>query len=388
MLDTATLRVAFAVVGICVVVLFYGVTYRATRSSYSGWWCVSLGLFMVSAVLFLLDGTAAQVVGEPMGNTLAVLGASCAWAAARSLRGGVLPRWQLIVAPAVVMVASFLDDPAHDVWAGSPFYFSGMAAALGLSAYELVLLRRHAPVGAEAQFRFAVTSLALGCGLVALFYLGRAVAFVAVGPADDVFKIWFGSQATTLLTMVLLVVVTFTMSELSHQQQTTELRVRATHDALTGTLDRAEFLRRAEDVFAGYSVAAGSPGVVMAADLDGFKVLNDRFGHAAGDRALIDFAAACRRVVGDDGMVGRLGGDEFALLLLADDDQAEQAAAEISQQFLDGADDHPNPTVSFGIADIDVAVGVKDTIVRADVALYQAKAAGRDRVVRYDTSAG
>lgn len=385
MLDTATLRVAFGVVGLCVLVLFYGVTYRTTRSAYSGWWCASLGLFLVSALLFLFNGTAAQVVANPMGNTLAVLGAAFVWAAARSLRGATLPRWQLGLAPVVVMAASFLDDPADDIWTGGPFFLVGMAAMLGMSTYELsVLLRDHDRTRSDgAQFRFAVWSLALISGLMSVFYLLRGAAFVVFGPTDVVFRTAFGSQATTLLTMVLLVIVTFGMSELSHEHQTSELRVRATHDALTGLLNRDEFLRRSEGVFATADRNGRPPGVVMVADLDSFKALNDGYGHAAGDRALTQFAAVCREVVGADDLVARLGGDEF-VLLLPNGEHAEHVAEEISRQYLERRDDHATPTVSFGIASIDAAVGVKDTIVRADVALYQAKAAGRDRVVRYD----
>jgi len=383
-LDTATLRVAFGVVGFCVLVLFYGVTYRTTRSAYSGWWCFSLGLFLVSALLFLFNHTAAQVVANPMGNTLAVLGAAFVWAAARSLGGGSVPPWQLGLAPVVVMAASFLDDPVHDIWTGGPFFLVGMASMLGMSTYELsVLLRDHDRTRADgAQFRFAAWSLAIISGLIAVFYLLRGVVFIAVGPTDDVFRIGFGSQTTTLLTMVLLVVVTFGMSELSHEHQTSELRVRATHDALTGLLNRDEFLRRSEGMFATIGRNGRRAGVVMVADLDGFKALNDGFGHAAGDQALTRFAAVCREVIGAEDLVGRLGGDEFVLLLPNGDD-AEEVAGEISQRFLDRREDQVTPTVSFGIASIDVAVGVKDTIVRADVALYQAKAAGRDRVVRY-----
>lgn len=388
MLDTPTLRVAFGVVGFCVVVLFYGVTYRSTRSSYSGWWVISVGLFLVSAVLFLLNGTSAQVVANPMGNALAVLGGASVWAAARSLRDRRTPLWQLGLLPLVVMVASFLDDPQHDVWSGGPFFLVGMAVTLGLSAYELAVVRRDpAVVSSERpQFRFAVSALASASWLVALFYLLRAVVFVAVGPDNDVFRVGFGSQATTLLTMVLLVVVTFSMTELSHDQQTSDLLERATHDDLTGVLNRSEFLRRADEAFSAAGRDGGGSGVVMVADLDGFKALNDGFGHAAGDRALLHFATACRTVVADDGLIGRLGGDEF-VLLLPDDAGSERVAHEIARLFLDGPDGKPSPTVSFGIAPIDAAVGVKDTIVRADVALYQAKAAGRDRVFRYDGGA-
>ena len=381
MLDTATLRVAFGVVGFCVVVLCYGVTYRSTRSAYSGWWCVSLLLFLGSAVLFLLNGTDLQVVANPMGNTLAVLGAACVWAAVRSLRGLTTSWWQLGAAPFVVMVASFLDDPADDIWTGGPFFLAGMSAMLGLSARELAaMLRSPAAKGTSGvQARFTLWSLTISCAAVALFYLLRTVVFLVVGPDDEIFRTAFGSQATTLATLVLLVVVTFSMSEMSHVEQTTHLREQATHDDLTGVLNRSELFLRAA------ALGATGNGAVMVADLDGFKALNDGFGHAAGDHALTRFAGVCRDVVGDDGLVGRLGGDEFALVL-PDGSTAEAVAHQIRQLYADTGDGRPNPTVSFGIAPIDPGVGVKDLIVRADVALYQAKAAGRDRVVRYDGS--
>lgn len=381
MLDTATLRVTFGVVGLCVVVLSYGVTYRTTRSAYSGWWCISLVLFFVSALLFLANDTDVQVVANPLGNTLAVLGAGCVWAAARSLRGRATTWWQLAIAPLVVLVASSLDDPADDIWAGGPFFLSGMAVMLGLSAYELATMLR-AGLGqatARAQIRFTLWSLTLTSGMVALYYLLRAVVFVAVGPDDDLFRAAFGSQATTLITLVMLVVVTFSMSEMSHVEQTTDLHEQATHDDLTGVLNRSEFLRRA-----GAFVAHGSAAVV-AADLDGFKALNDGHGHAAGDAALMRFATVAREVVGDGGLVGRLGGDEFALLVPVASD-ARETVGRIRARYADGGADGPLPTISFGIAPLDAEVGVKDTIVRADVALYQAKAAGRDRVVVYDSA--
>lgn len=382
MLDTLTLRVAFGVLGMCTVVLSYGVTYRTTRSSYSGWWCLSLALFFVGAVLYLANGTALQVAANPAGNTVAVLGAGCVWAAARSLRGRTTAWWQLAAAPAVVLVASLLDDPAHDIWTGGPFFLAGMALMLGLSAAELRAVVRTADP-ARAQAHFTLWSLTLTSGLVAVFYLLRAIVFVAVGPDHIVFRGAFGSQVTTLLTLVLLIVVTFSMSEMSHVEQTTDLREQAAHDPLTGVLNRTEFLRLAEQAFAsGNGPSAHREAAVVVADLDDFKALNDAGGHAAGDAALTRFAAACVEEVDGIGLVGRLGGDEFALYL-PDLARAPEVAEQIRDRFTRTAAGAPGTTVSFGIAPADRSLGVKDSIVRADVALYQAKAAGRDRVVVY-----
>ncbi|NYI43645.1 diguanylate cyclase (GGDEF)-like protein [Nocardioides aromaticivorans] len=385
MLDTLTLRVAFGLVAACVLVLFWGATYRSTRSAYSGWWCVSLGLFIVSASLFVLNGTPVQAVANPLGNATGVLGAGCVWAGARSLRGRALPRWQLAVGPAVVLPASLLDDPAHDVWAGGAFYLAGMALLISRSAVELWCLLGERDLVAEsrAQVHFAVLSMAVASTAIGAFYLARTGVFVAVGPRHPVFLAGFGSQATTLLTMILLVVVTFGMSALSHEQQTSDLRRRATRDGLTGLLNRDEFLRLARREIA--TGGLGQAPAVLVADLDRFKELNDGFGHAAGDSALTRFADACEEVVGARGLVGRLGGDEFVLLTL--DDRAEQVAADVAQHYRASGGAEPS-TASFGLAAVQPDDDIGQAMARADEALYRAKAAGRAHAVRWTDPAG
>lgn len=380
MLDTTTLRVAFGLVALCVLVLSYGSTYRSTRSAYSGWWCVSLASFICSALLFLLDGTSLQVVGNPLGNCVAVFGAACVWAGGRSLRTSAPSPRQLAFGPVVVLIISVLDDPANDSWTGGAVYLMYMAVLMGLSTWELVLLLRGACPAVESrrQHRFAVVSMAIASGGIAVFSLFRAIFFLAVGPDHPAFAAGFGSQATTLLTMLLLVVVTFNMSALGHEQQTSELRVRATLDGLTGAVNRTEFLRSAQrrvDL-------AGTPAAtVIVADLDHFKGLNDRFGHAAGDRALVTFADVCRSVLGPGGVVSRFGGDEFVLLT---DGPAEDLAAEVARLYRTSDPARPLPSVSFGIASAGPGDDVAGVITRADIALYQAKAAGRGCAVRYD----
>lgn len=375
--DTVTLRVAFGLVAVCVLALFYGVTYRSTRSAYSAWWCLSLACFIVSALLFVFNGTAAQVVANPLGNTMGVLGACCVWAGARSLRGRVVARRQLLVAPAVVLLASLLGDPATDKWSGGLAYLLAMGALIGRSAVELrYLLKERDPEDRNPdQVRFAVSSMALTSGVIAGYYLVRAGVFASVGPDHPIFVIGFGGQATTLLTMVLLVVVTFSMSALSHEQQTVELRVRATRDDLTGVLNRTEFLASAARDTRGRRRSRQA--ALVIADLDRFKNLNDRLGHAAGDQALVAFAQSCQAVIGDRGLVGRLGGDEFVLLV--PDGEAEEIATAIGVRYGRGTQ---RRTASFGIAPLATDDELATALAAADAALYRAKAGGRGRAAR------
>ncbi len=124
MLDTVTLRVTFSLVAFCVLVLFYFGTYRGTRSAFSGWWVLSLLLYLVSAVLFLFNESPVQVVANPLGNTAAVLGSACVYAAGRSLRLRGTPASVLVVPAIIVLAVSLLDDPVHDVWTGGPVYLA------------------------------------------------------------------------------------------------------------------------------------------------------------------------------------------------------------------------------------------------------------------------
>lgn len=379
-MDTLTLRIAFGLVAACVLALFYGVTYRSTRSAFSGWWCLSLACFMVSAGLFVLNGTPVQVVANPLGNAVGALGAGCVWAGARSLRGRPWAFVQLAIAPAVVLAAALLDDPADDVWSGGVAYLLAMSGLVGRSALELVLLLRERalPEDDGSQVRFAVSSMAVASAAISAYYAVRTVVFVAVGPDHPVFRVGFGGQVTTLVTMLLLVVVTFGMSALSHAQQTSELRVRATRDVLTGLLNRAEFLRLAERYLRARRLGPGA--ALVIADLDKFKSLNDRWGHAAGDRALADFGACCSTVVAAAGLAGRLGGDEFVLLV--PDERAEELTAAIASTYARDTTDGPR-SVSFGIAEARADDDLSLVLARADEALYRAKEAGRAASARW-----
>jgi len=388
-LDTVSLRVAFGAVALTMLVLFYVVTYRSTRSSYCGWWCVSLALFLLGSSAYCLDGTDQQVWANPLGNSLIVLGAAAVWAGACSLRGAAAPTPALLVGPVLVLVASALDDPAVNDWSGGPFLLGLTAAYVGLASAQLWRLAgprpgSSGPSGFDGGQVAVVRWLALTSGAFSVFYAARLVVFVlGGGPDSALFSGWFGSQVTTLLTTVLLATVSFSMTTLSTTQETGELRRRADVDGLTGLLNRAAFMRVAHTRLA-RAADEDLPVSLIAADLDDFKDVNDSGGHAAGDRALRGFAAACRASVRPDDVLGRVGGDEFVLLLPgASVQRCHEVAAQISATLrgLDAADGLRLPTISYGIASLDGDRDLEGGIARADAALYRAKAQGRDRSV-------
>jgi diguanylate cyclase (GGDEF)-like protein len=161
-----------------------------------------------------------------------------------------------------------------------------------------------------------------------------------------------------------------------------ELDHRANHDHLTQLPTRAKFFR----VLAA-AVDAGPPGTValLNIDLDDFKQVNDTYGHGAGDELLVQVAERIAAVAGDHGLGGRFGGDEFALLLtgLGSAAEAEQAA-ELLCARLAMPQRLASATVtvgaSIGVAITEPGVTAAELTRRADIAMYSAKAHGKNRV--------
>jgi sigma-B regulation protein RsbU (phosphoserine phosphatase) len=219
LLDSLTLRVAFGVTTLTLFLLFALVTFRSTRSAFSFWWCAALALFMGGSLAYLQDGTGAQVWGNPLGNGLIVAGAASVWMGSRSLRGRPTP-WWLVVAPAALIVAvSSVDSPATNDWSGGPLYLALMAGLIGMSTREIVLL--------DAGLSRTRWPLILSSGALSAYYAARLVVFLAEGPRSAAFTTWFGTPSTTLITLVLLVVVSFSMASLSGEQVARVLSARA-----------------------------------------------------------------------------------------------------------------------------------------------------------------
>ncbi|WDF32606.1 GGDEF domain-containing protein [Arthrobacter agilis] len=375
-LDITTLRVAFGAVAVTLFVLFYLVSYRQTRSAYSGWWCAAIAFIFVGTIGYLLDGTPQQVWANPLANAVLVAGTVSVWAGARTLRTTRPAVVQLAAAPLLTLLASAVDDPATNTWSGGPVFLGMMALTIGLASWELW----HLP----ASYRRVQAPLAVASGLLALLYLARCIVFLAVGQDGYVFTTYFGSATSTLVTMLLLVVVAFSAAALSAEQVAAALRIRADRDALTGLLNRSGFLdvaRLQTDRLA----RAEHPGTLILADLDFFKAVNDTCGHAAGDAVLQAFAESATTTVRSTDLVGRYGGEEFIFLLPgATVSRSEDVARSISMALrtYGAAPGLEMPTVSYGITAIEASdYDLMAAIASADRALYAAKAGGRDRAV-------
>lgn len=386
MLDIDTLRFVLSVLAVLVLTLFYAGVYRPTRSSFAGWWCIALLCTALSPLLLLMNGTSAQVLANPLSSGISVLGATFVWFATRSVRGLTPVWWLTYVLPVAVMIVALFQNPATNRWAGNGPLFAVMGLFFGLAARDMWMAwhARRSDVNwahdGEARVALFVNALASSC--LALFYLWRGVLFAVTGPYSWIFDSTVGPGPIAILLIVTLVAVTFSAAALGYDQQTRELRRRVALDDLTGLLARTAFF----DAVAGTikePCSSGLDRLLIVADLDHFKSINDKYGHAAGDHALEVFAATVSESLRDGELAGRLGGEEFALLLCA------TSEADVSDRLLElgreysrrgSQSDVSVPTISCGVARARPDVPVDQSLARADAAMYRAKAAGRNQV--------
>jgi diguanylate cyclase (GGDEF)-like protein/PAS domain S-box-containing protein len=168
-----------------------------------------------------------------------------------------------------------------------------------------------------------------------------------------------------------------------------QLHYLADHDPLTGLLNRRSFEKELE-----LMIDRGPAGAVLAVDLDHFKFVNDTLGHSVGDDLIVRVASVLREHLRSSDVLARLGGDEFAALLHgASADQARLVATKLldalSAEARGAQEASPMRwvTASIGVAWVGEShSSAEEILIEADIAMYDAKAAGRNRVALYDAA--
>jgi diguanylate cyclase (GGDEF)-like protein/PAS domain S-box-containing protein len=170
-----------------------------------------------------------------------------------------------------------------------------------------------------------------------------------------------------------------------------ELQHMADHDPLTGLLNRRAYEHRLEEHLA-RGERYGHAGAVLVLDLDNFKEVNDTLGHNAGDELIVRVASALATRLRESDTLARLGGDEFAILTpTGDRAEAEQLANSLlavvrREHAARGPGGRERPiTASIGVAPLEDAqeISAEEALIDADLAMYDAKEAGRDRWETY-----
>ena len=331
---------------------------------------------------------------------------SAAWLAL-GLRGSI-PLWFSIHAGNGLLLAGFACE-AWSVsilrWSATPLQgriYAGLSL-LGVLLFEVVSLVAppHVRVAVISLVGFALCSTP---GLVLVRQGGASVLQRTIGGLYLLFgvalalRFWAGlhSDAISLLSVgriqtlnfaalyLLMLLGSLGYLLLAKERDDLELLRAATHDDLTGLLNRRAFMDQAGRLL-DLAARSGRPVSLCLADLDHFKRVNDTWGHQVGDRVLRDFAATAMEALRRTDVLARLGGEEFVVMLPETGSEAAMLTAERIRAGAERRRVIPEPvyTVSIGVATLEKTRGARDLdlmLRRVDEALYTAKGEGRNRV--------
>jgi diguanylate cyclase (GGDEF)-like protein len=224
----------------------------------------------------------------------------------------------------------------------------------------------------------AVAFAVLGLTMIARAGLSLHAAWIAQPDSEDPTR-----GAALFIVTICLVAVTLGLLMMSNERLRNRYATLALTDELTDLPNRRFFLEQGERL-SRRAFRDGAPACLLMMDLDHFSTVNERFGHAGGDEALVEFGNLLRRLVRPTDLVSRYGGEEFAAVLVgASLQEAAKAAERIRVALAERAIQVPGQTikitVSIGVASLQNG-DLRATIRMADEALYQAKSRGRNQV--------
>jgi diguanylate cyclase (GGDEF)-like protein len=342
------------------------------------WWGCAHLMRASSVVLFGMLGSVPDVISIDLANALLFMSYAVTWTGARVFDGRKPQPVGLVAGAALWLAVSHLPsmNGALDV---RFLLASGIITTYTwLTAYEFWHGRSEPLVSRwPAIFMFFAHG--------SLFLLRTPLAsMLPWTPTSQVFEsVW----VTVLSFEALLFTISIAFILLAMAKERIEFlhRTAAMVDPLTGIANRRSFLHDAAELTK-RQAATIHPTAVLVIDLDQFKSINDRFGHAVGDRVLQVFAKTATKAIRSSDLVGRLGGEEFAAVLCgASRDKAVGMAEQIRVSFADAAvevEGHPvRATLSIGmVLNQEAAIDLKELLAQADQALYSAKKRGRNRV--------
>lgn len=343
------------------------------------WWGFAHLIRAASIVLFGMYGSAPDIITIDLANALLFTAFAVTWTGARVFDGRPVEPVYLVTGAVLWLLVSRLPALTDAIEVRSLVASGIITGYTWLTAWEFWRGRKEQLVS-----RWPAIFMLFAHG--ALFLLRTPlVAMLPLSMTGD--KMFSSVWLTVLSFEALLFTISIAFILLAMAKERTELRHRtaAMVDPLTGIANRRAFLHDAAEM-AKRHIADPRPTAVMLVDLDHFKTINDRFGHAVGDRVLEVFTAAATETIRPNDLIGRIGGEEFAAVLhdiksveaVAVAERMRETFAHVAQ----AVDGRPvNATVSIGIVHCDGDVlDVAELLSQADQALYFAKENGRNRV--------
>jgi diguanylate cyclase (GGDEF)-like protein len=342
-------------------------------------WAAALQLGAICCAALLLRGVVPDFVSIALANAGILLAMGIAWNGARAFNGRRELWPPVLIAPALWMVAML--DPTI---ANSLSYRIALVSALSFVlscalAWEIWAegkddLVWRAPFAAvpavHAVFLVFRAVFALSTDLPADLLQGRSVLTLGLGLLEPILMMF----AATIIGL-----------RLSDERLKNLLKRAAAVDGLTGLLNHGAFMDQARARVEQARRDADAITLLLF-DLDRFKQLNDRFGHAAGDAALRSFSEVVRRQIDEAQLVGRIGGEEFAALIVGGGPErgwtvAERIRSDLAAERIEHDGRSITVTVSIGVMSVSgPEIEFERLMVAADEALYAAKRGGRDLV--------
>jgi len=343
------------------------------------WWGFAHLVRAASVMLFGMYGAAPDLITIDLANALLFTAFAVTWTGARVFDGRPVEPVYLVTGAVLWLLVCRLPVLADAIDVRALVASGIITAYTWLTAYEFWRGRSEQLVS-----RWPAIFMLFSHG--ALFLLRTPL--VSMLPWSPSNREMFGSVWLTVLSFeALLFTISIAFILLAMAKERTELRHRtaAMIDPLTGISNRRAFLHDA-DLLAKRHANKPKPTAVLLIDLDHFKSINDRFGHALGDRVLEVFTESARQSLRTSDLFGRLGGEEFAAVMHdTSRDKAVAAAERLRESFAQKAQEVDGctvcATVSIGIVLCQGPVlDVPELLAQADQALYFAKEHGRNRV--------
>ena len=343
------------------------------------WWGVAYLIGGVSVAVYTVQDSLSNALSLAIGNALLFLACGVIWSGARLFHGHEVKPFLMFAGAIAWLTALTIPGFADSIMARVAVSSVAIAGYTLLTAWELWGGRKE-----RLLSRWPAMAVLALHGIVFLSPIPIVLLSTSENRFSDFTGGWFAIFA--LETLLYAIATAFIILTMAKERSERIHRTAATIDPLTEIFNRRALLDAGRRIL-GRLAWDKQPVSVLMFDLDHFKKINDRFGHAVGDRALQVFARTAAARLRATDIIGRLGGEEFAAILPGTSLLAAAVAAErVRSAFQETAveiDGLPiGGTVSIGAAVTEDVQGDIDALLaQADRALYAAKAAGRNRYV-------
>jgi diguanylate cyclase (GGDEF)-like protein len=377
-LDANTLFIVAIYVEALLGLLLLFVWVQNTQIQAVAWWGCAHLMRSGSIVLFGMYGEVSDLISIDLANAILFLSFGVTWTGARVFDNRVpLPAY-LLAGPLLWFFVSRVPYFAVTLELRVLLSCGIIAAYTWLTAYEFWRGRSEPLVS-----RWPAIFMLFAHGSLFLLRTPLAGMLPWLPTGQVVQSVWL--IVMTFEALLFTISIAFILLAMAKERSEYRLRTVAMVDSLTGIANRRAFLQDGAEL-ARRHAANPCPAAVLLIDLDHFKSINDRFGHAIGDRVLQIFARTAQENIKTPDLIGRLGGEEFAVVFYDIGQERAAARAElIRTAFAEAADEVDGypvaATLSIGMVFCRSAVlDVPDLLIQADEALYDAKERGRNRV--------